>query len=250
MKLQHHVGGLEGLGAIAFDRRVFAEDWEQRIFGIHVAMMGLSGHLGQALPRYPIDDVPTTVADTWTWADLRTAAEAMNPVSYLQYRYFENWLGGITAHFASQGTISEDELEQKTTAYLERPELPLPTGGDKRIDEQVIRYLQQGDSPRRGPADTPLFGVGDRVTVKDVPATDHTRLPGYLRGRTGAVERRFEGNYRYFCSTGPDGIGDPMPVYVVRFEPADIWGERAEPGASIYGELYEAYLQPANGGTE
>jgi nitrile hydratase subunit beta len=245
MKLQHHLGGVEGLGAITFDRRVFAEDWEQRIFGIHVAMMGLSAHLGQALPRYPIDEVPTAFADTWTWADLRTAAEAMNPVSYLQYRYFENWLGGVTAHLLSEGYISEDELEQKTTAYLERPELPLPAGGDNRIDEQVIRYLKEGDSHRRGSADTPLFGVGDRVTVKDVPVTDHTRLPGYLRGRTGTVERRFEGNYRYFCSTGPDGLGEPMPVYAVQFEPADIWGELAEPGMAIYGELYEAYLQPA-----
>jgi nitrile hydratase len=91
-------------------------------------------------------------------------------------------------------------IEQKTTAYLERPEFPLPAGGDNLIDEQVIRYLKEGDSPRRGPAETPLFEVGDRVTVKDVPATDHTRLPGYLRGRTGTVARSFEGNYRYFHS--------------------------------------------------
>jgi nitrile hydratase len=124
----------------------------------------------------------------------------MNPISYFQCRYYENWLGGITARPLSQGYISEDELEQKTTAYLERPEFPLPAGGDNLIDEQVIRYLKEGDSPRRGPAETPLFEVGDRVTVKDVPATDHTRLPGYLRGRTGTVERRFEGNYRYFHS--------------------------------------------------
>jgi nitrile hydratase beta subunit len=245
MKLQHNLGGLEGLGSITFDRRVFAEDWEQRIFGIHVAMMGLSGHLGEALPRYRIDEVPTAFSGTWTWADLRKGAEAMNPFAYFQYRYYENWLGGITAYFLSEGYISEDELEQKTTEYLEQPGISLPAGGDRSIDEQVIRYLNHGDSPRRGPAATPLFGVGDRVTVKDVPATDHTRLPGYLRGRTGIVERRFEGNYSYFCSTGPDGIGDPMPVYVVRFEPADIWGELAEPAMAIYGELYEAYLQPA-----
>jgi nitrile hydratase subunit beta len=245
MKLQHNLGGLEGLGPITFDRRVFAEDWEERIFGIHVAMMGLSGHLGEALPRYPVDQVPTAFAGTWTWADLRKGAEAMDPLAYFQYRYYEKWLGGITAYFLSEGYISEDELEQRTTEYLERPEIPLPVGGDGGIDEQVIRYLKEGDSPRRGPAGTPRFGVGDRVTVKDVPATDHTRLPGYLRGRTGTVDRRFEGNYRYLCSTGPDGLGDPMPVYAVRFEPADIWGELAEPGTAIYGELYEAYLQPA-----
>jgi nitrile hydratase len=249
MKLQHNLGGLEGLGPIAFDRRVFAADWEQRIFGIHVAMMGLSRHLAEALPRYPIDRVPSAFAGTWTWADLRTSAEAMDPLSYFQYRYYEKWLGGVTAHLVSEGYISQDELEQRTTEYLERPETPLPAGGDTRIDEQVIRYLQAGDSPRRGPAEAPLFGVGDRVTVKDVPATDHTRLPGYLRGRSGTVDRRFEGNYRYFCSTGSDGIGEPMPVYAVRFDPADLWGELAESGTAIYGELFEAYLRPATDDT-
>jgi nitrile hydratase len=91
---------------------VFAEDWERRIFGIHVAMMGLSGHLGQPLPRYPIDEVPTTFADTWTWADLRTAAEAMNPVADLQYRYFENgWAGsprsGVTAVRTVETQVSD-----------------------------------------------------------------------------------------------------------------------------------------------
>jgi nitrile hydratase beta subunit len=245
MKLQHSLGGLEGLGTISFDRRVFAEDWEQRIFGIHVAMMGLSVHLGEALPRYPIDQVTTSFAGTWTWADLRKGAEAMSPIAYFQYRYYEKWLAGVTEYLLSEGYISEDELEQKTAESVGRPEVPLPDGGDDGIDEQVIRYLRHGDSPRRGSAETPRFGVGDRVTVKDVPATDHTRLPGYLRARTGTVDRRFEGQYRYLCSTGPDGIGDPMPVYAVRFEPADIWGALAEPGVAIYAELYEAYLQPA-----
>ena len=40
MKLQHHLGGLEGLGPVAFEKRVFVEEWEKRIFGIHAAMMG------------------------------------------------------------------------------------------------------------------------------------------------------------------------------------------------------------------
>jgi nitrile hydratase len=36
-----------------------------------------------------------------------------------------------------------------------------------------------------------------------------------------------------------------MPVYIVRFEPTEIWGELAEPGAVLYGEIYQAYLTPA-----
>ncbi|MFE2427285.1 nitrile hydratase subunit beta [Streptomyces sp. NPDC059373] len=245
MKLQHHLGGLENLGPVDYEPRVFVENWEQRIFGIHVAMMGLSTHLGDAGPQYPIDEVPTAFSSTWTWADLRKGAEAMNPFAYFQFRYYEKWLGGISGYFVSQGYVSEEELEAKAAEFLHDPALALPDGGDKRIDDQVIRYLREGDSPRQGPAESPAFAVGDRVTVKDVPPTDHTRLPGNLRGRTGTVERVFEGNYAYFCSTGPDGIGEPMPVYIVRFEPTEIWGELAEPGAVLYGEIYQAYLAPA-----
>ena len=43
-----------------------------------------------------------------------------------------------------------------------------------------------------------------------------------------------------------DGIGDPMPIYIVEFTPGELWGVRAEPGANtLYAELFEAYLQPA-----
>ena len=41
------------------------------------------------------------------------------------------------------------------------------------------------------------------------------------------------------------GVSRREPVYAVRFEPTDIWGELAEPGAVIYTDLYEAYLEPA-----
>ena len=57
------------------------------------------------------------------------------------------------------------------------------------------------------------------------------------------MESVFEGNYAYFCSTGGDGLGDPVPVYIVRFDGADLWGATAETDPSpLYAELYEAYL--------
>jgi hypothetical protein len=57
------------------------------------------------------------------------------------------------------------------------------------------------------------------------------------------VERIFEGDYAYFCHTG-DGIGDPMPIYIVAFPPEELFGDRAEPGPeTIYAELFEAYLE-------
>jgi nitrile hydratase len=247
MKLQHHLGGLEGLdGPLDFEKRVFVQEWEKRIFGIHAAMMGLSASLRDAVPGYDMDAVPTAFATTWTWADLRKGAEAMNPFAYFQYRYYEKWLGGITGYLVEQGYLTQEELDAAVSRYRASE---LPERAEPLIDEQVLRYLREGDTPRRGPA-TPSFAVGDAVLVADPPASDHSRLPGYLRGRAGRVERVFEGNYAYFCSTGPDGLGDPVPVYVVRFEPGELWGGTAEanPGP-LYAELYETYLGPVPEGS-
>jgi nitrile hydratase subunit beta len=245
MKLQHHLGGLEGLtGPIDFEKRVFVQDWERRIFGIHTAMMGLSSSLREAVPDYDLDAVPTAFDSTWTWADLRKGAEAMNPFAYFQYRYYEKWLGGITGYLVQHGYVDEAELAEATDRYRAEPAAALPERDERAIDDQVIRYLREGDSPRRGPAE-PAFAVGDRTLVADPPAGEHTRLPGYLRGCPGTVARVFEGSYAYFCSTGADGLGEPVPVYAVRFEPADVWGETAEPNAGpVYCELYQTYLTP------
>lgn len=244
MKLQHYLGGLEGLPEpLTFEKRVFVEEWEKRIFGIHVAMMGLSNHLGSALPQYPIDTVPTAFKDEWTWADLRTGAEAMNPFDYFKFRYHEKWLGGITQFFIDKGYVTEDELSARKEE-LAVDAAPALTDPAPAIDEQVVDYLRRGDSPRRDVAH-PKFAVGDSVRITNVPAAAHTRLPGYLRGRIGTVERIFEGDYAYFTHTG-DGIGDPMPIYIVAFDPQDLFGERAEDGPlTIYAELFEAYLEGA-----
>ncbi|HZS19576.1 MAG TPA: nitrile hydratase subunit beta [Pseudonocardiaceae bacterium] len=245
MKLQHYLGGLEGLdGPLDFDKRVFAEDWERRIFGIHVALMGLSSSLRDALPGYDLDKVPSAFTSTWTWADLRKGAEAMNPFAYFQYRYYEKWLGGITAYLIDNGYLTARELDAVRQHYRQDPDAALPQFDSEAIDDQVIRYLREGDSPRRGPA-SPAFAVGDQVTVRNPPAEDHTRLPGYLRSHSGTVERVFEGNYAYFCSTGADGLGEPCPVYVVRFDPLHVWGPQAASNAGpLFAELYEVYLSP------
>jgi nitrile hydratase subunit beta len=241
MKLQHFIGGLEGLPEpLDFEKRVFIEDWEKRIFGIHVAMMGLSAHLNSALRKYPIDEVPTTFKDKWTWADLRTGAEAMDPFDYFRFRYYERWLGGVTQFLVDKGYLSEDEMASRITGVSANQ---TPIDPIDAIDEQVIEYLRNGDSPRRDVAH-PKFAVGDRVRITNVPAAAaHTRLPGCLRGRVGVVERVFEGDYAYFTHTG-DGIGDPMAVYVVEFDPSELWGARAERGReTFYAELFEAYLE-------
>jgi len=72
MKIQHNLAGVENLGGIEFQKRVFVVPWEERIFGIHVAMMALSSHLEKdAVPEYSISTLPTTFNSTWTWGHLQ-----------------------------------------------------------------------------------------------------------------------------------------------------------------------------------
>ncbi|CDM97575.1 MULTISPECIES: nitrile hydratase subunit beta [Limnospira] len=245
MKLQHFLGGLEGLGPVDVQKKVFVEPWEKRIFGIHAAMMGLSSHLKDALPDYPIEQVPTAFQDIWTWADLRRGAEAMNPLEYFKFRYYEKWLGGISEFFVTKGYISQEELNEKTRFYMKEGNVdpsPLPQKDSATIDDQVIKYLELGDSPKRDVAVQPKFAVGDAVMVKDMPLAEHTRLPGHLRGKPGIIDLVYEGCYAYF--PGPsDGLGPAQPSYSVRFDPKDIWGETlAEPGSTFYADLFEIYL--------
>jgi nitrile hydratase len=245
MRLQHYLGGLENLGPVDFERKVFVQEWEKRIFGIHTTMMAESAHLINALPNYPVDSLPTAFKSNWTWASLRTGAEGMQPFEYFKFRYYEKWLGGIAGYFVEQGYISSEELQNRTDFYRKQPDAPLPDKPSPPIRNQVVRYLLEGDSGLRPYKGTPLFAERDSVTIADPVTVDHTRLPGYLRNKSGKIVEVYPGAYTYFVSTGLDGIGEPMPVYRVAFDAAHIWGNaKSEPNTTIYADLFEAYLKP------
>lgn len=238
MKLQHYLGGLEGLGATPFEKRVFVELWEKRIFGIHVAMMALSAQL-------PLPQTSSRFNTVWTWADLRKGAESLNPFDYFKYRYYEKWLGGISQYFIEKGYLTEEELDARTRQMLQSSSTP-KEGGDPSIDARVIKYLIDGDSPKHDSMTQPRFAAGERVLVKNPPTIEHTRLPGHLRNRIGAIDTVYPAAYSYLTSTGPDGIGPPMPVYCVRFDPQDIWKGNTETNEALYADLFEAYLEKPN----
>jgi len=239
MKLQHYLGGLEGLGPVTYEKRVFVEPWETRIFGIHVAMMALSSQL-------PLPATGSPFKTIWTWADLRKGAESLNPFDYFKFRYYEKWLGGISGYFVEKGYVTQAELDARTQQFLNASPPSPRAGADPAIDQRINTYLVEGDSPKRDSAFSPKFAKGDKVFVKDVPTIEHTRLPGYLRDRIGVVDTVYSGNYTYLTSTGPDGIGEAMPVYCVRFDPDDLWKGNTEKNFGIYADLYESYLAKPN----
>jgi nitrile hydratase len=246
MKLQHSLGGLENLGSVNLDTRVFVEEWEKRIFGIHTVMMAESSHLANALPSYPVSKLGTNFQQTWTWASLRTGAEGMQPFEYFKYRYYEKWLMGISQFFIDKGYVSSKELSDLSDHYRANPGGVMPLEERPLLKQQILAYLNQGDSGLRARPAPPRFKVGESVQVADPATVDHTRLPGYLRNKPGVVVEVYPGAFEYFVSTGPDGLDGPMTVFCVAFDAADIWGkDMCEPNTTIYADLFDVYLKPA-----
>jgi nitrile hydratase len=80
-------------------------------------------------------------------------------------------------------------VEARTIRYLEDAQASLPaTGGDAGITERIIKYLWDGDSPLREAKIAPRFAAGEKVRVRDFIPSAHSKLPGFLRGKTGVVD--------------------------------------------------------------
>ena len=93
------------------------------------------------------------------------------------------------------------------------------------------------------------FEAGDAVRVARRDVRGHVRVPRYVRGRTGVVER-FCGAFR-----NPEELaygrydGARVPLYRVRFAHQDLWpGESEHPLDSVDVEIYEHWLEPVEAG--
>ena len=109
---------------------------------------------------------------------------------------------------------------------------PQPTGQRRRLDHAI-----PGED--RVPA-----RAGDAVQAINVQRKGHNRLPRYIRGKKGWVERV---NGLYAIEDGEEYARDRVPqtVYTVGFEGAEVWGPECEPNLKVYLELWEGYLSPA-----
>ena len=74
------------------------------------------------------------------------------------------------------------------------------------------------------------FKPGDAVRACVENPSGHTRLPAYLRGRWGEVERVY-----------PSLGGGPL--YTVRFDAREVWGGDAPARVTILADLAEPYLE-------
>jgi len=225
----HDMGGMQGAGPIApeHDEPVFHEQWEKKVFAMQTAVSGQGLYSG---------------------AEFRHAIERMNWIHYLESSYYEHWLTAIETLLSEKGIISREELEARVKQVKEHPEVIAnfpPSNGPDQLASRPEKMVRQGGSIRREIATAPRFKPGDKIAIRNINPGGHTRLPRYIRGKRGTIEK-VHSSFN-LPDTNAHGQGkNPQPVYTVRFDAREVWGEQAAVRDTIYVDLWESYLEPAS----
>jgi nitrile hydratase subunit beta len=225
----HDMGGMQGAGPIApeHDEPVFHELWEKKVFAMQSAASGQGLYRGD---------------------EFRHAIERMNWLHYLESSYYEHWLTALETLLSEKGIISREELEARVKQVKEHPEAIAnfpPSNGSDQLASRLEKMVRQGGSTRRETGTAPRFKPGDKIAVRNINPDGHTRLPRYIRGKRGTIEK-VHGSFN-LPDTNAHGQGkNPQPVYTVRFDAREVWGEQAAVRDTIYVDLWESYLEPAS----
>ena len=110
--------------------------------------------------------------------------------------------------------------------------------------EIVPGVVAAGASSRVDVEIAPRFKPGDAIRVRNYNPATHTRLPGYLRGKLGTVEK--DHGVFIFPDThahGPDN--KPQHCYSVRFTAREVWGDTASGRDILFVDVFDDYAEPA-----
>ncbi len=217
----HDLGGMHGFGPVVAeaDEPVFHLDWERRVFGLNFSA-GCT------------DD------------EFRHGIEQMDPAEYLRSSYYEHWLVTIEKNLIDKGHISAAELDARTRHFQEHPGEEVARREDPELARRYLNELRAGRPSLREPAVAPRFKIGDRVVARNIHPHTHTRLPRYVRGKRGTIQAQY--GTHLTPDTNAHGLGEqPQPVYNVRFEARELWGDSAEGRGCVLVDLWESYLEPA-----
>jgi nitrile hydratase subunit beta len=213
----HDMGGMDGFGPVRPEANepVFHEEWERRVFAINRAM----GYTG-----------------AWNGDISRHAKELLPADVYLGSSYYRRWALGLESMLMENGLVGEDEF---AAGHALQPGQPLKR---KLTHDRLATALMRGSYERPAPAPA-AFKLSDRVRMRNIHPKGHTRLPRYVRGHVGVVERV------HGCHVFPDSHAaagrqeDPQWLYTVRFDGRALWGEGADPTLTVSVDAFEPYLE-------
>ena len=152
--------------------------------------------------------------------------------------YYERWLSGLQRLLVENGVVTQSELASG------KSEQPAPAGLAAFPPAKVETAVRTGRNYR---IDAPVasgFAVGVRVMARNINQTGATRLPRYVRGKHGIVDR--DHGVFIFPDANAAGRGQqPQHLYSVRFSARELWGADAAAKDSVCLDLWEDYLDPA-----
>jgi nitrile hydratase beta subunit len=212
----HDMGGMQDMGAIRYEKTepVFHAAWEGRIYAISNAVQG-TGQLKLGL-RPPMENIP--------------------PLEYLRVSYYEKFYVSITERLVASGLLTRAELERGT-----------PESGSEKSDlalspSAAVAAMMKNPPTRRDLPVPARFQVGALVRARNIHPITHTRLPRYIRGRSGKIMR--DHGVFVFDDMKVYSKGEkPQHIYSVRFAAREVWGEQAASQDSVYLDLFDDYLE-------
>jgi nitrile hydratase len=214
----HDMGGMQGMGPIRYekDEPVFHARWESRVYALTRAM--------RAWHKWNLD----------AW---RHDIELLPPAEYLRLTYYEKWLAVLEKQVVRYGLVKKEELASGKVAPGSSKATPALTPEEA---QRITRALPSS----KDPAILSQFQVGDSVRARNMNPIGHTRLPRYVRGKTGRVihdhgvyvypdtNSRYEGEHR-------------QHVYSVRFAARELWGGQGSLRDFVHLDLWDDYLEHA-----
>jgi nitrile hydratase subunit beta len=213
----HDLGGRQGFGRVNWEDdegdEPFHEDWEARLWSM--VMQLFAQWRGKP--------------ELWTIDWFRHVRERIDPVDYLTRPYFDQWAQCLFAILIDNGTVTLQEVigdKGNAAAILEGKGAKAPAA-----------------RPARDGTAAPAFQIGNPVRTASWIGSDHTRLPGYVRGRIGRIHS-YHGP-QIFADASARGDIRREPLYTVAFAAADLWPEAAGRRDVIYVDLWESYLETA-----
>jgi nitrile hydratase len=195
----------------------FHAEWERRAFALTLAMAMPGG---------------------WNIDMSRFAREDRPPQQYVGMSYYQIWLAGLERLMLARNLVSPDEIEAGKPLHPAKPVAKTLT------PEGVAGMLHRGGPTERKATSPALFAVGDRVRAKMINPPTHTRLPRYVRGHIGAVERVV--GFHVFPDSNAIGAGEnPQWLYTVTFDGRELWGNDSDPNLKVSVDAWEPYLERA-----
>ena len=213
------LGGKMGFGRVDPEENepVFHAGWEGRALGLTLC----SGALG-----------------LWNIDESRHARETLHPADYYSSSYYEIWIKGLEKLLVRHGCVTPQELESAAA------QTPAPDGLTPFPADKMPAALARGGPCDRPVESKPRFATGDRVVVRNINPTGHTRIPTYAKGKTGTIEEVC-GAF-VFPDDNAHGRGEnPQWLYCVVMRGRDVWGPDADATLTVSIDAWESYLEPA-----